>query len=277
MESFRLACFDLECGNPFMRFSSRVLPLALCVVNIVGFCQEQPAKQNYLPASVEYAPAISDFPKDLLNNFTGLWSKDNLVPLLVGAGAVTAAMPADDRVERKFYDPAATDGFAVAGKQMGKSQLLGPLIGASFLASRLTDNAKFQNVTYDAAQGFLVSNTVMAGLKEVTGRSRPDRADDYSFPSGHTANSFMLATVVSRHYGWRKALPAYAAASYVGVSRMRSQKHHLTDVLAGATIGFIVGRTVTRRSAEDGPPRFNLGVAVPPGGGAALNVGIRLW
>lgn len=87
----------------------------------------------------------------------------------------------------------------------------------------------------------------------------------------------MLATIVSRHYGWKKAIPAYAAASYVGASRMRSQKHHLTDVLAGATIGFIVGRTVTRRTAEDGPPRFNLGVAVPPGGGAALNVGIRLW
>lgn len=260
-----------------MRFWSRLLPLALCVGNIIGLCQEQPAKQNYLPASVEDAPAISDFPKDLLGNFVGLWSKDNLVPLLVGAGAVTAAMPADDRVKQTFYDPAATDGFAVAGKEIGKSQLLGPVIGVSFLASRLTDNAKVQSLTYDAAQGFLVSNTVMAGLKKITGRSRPDGADDYSFPSGHTANSFMLATVVSRHYGWRKALPAYAAASYVGASRIRSQKHHLTDVLAGAALGYIVGRTVTRRSAEDGPPRFNLGVAVPPGGGAALNVGIRLW
>ncbi len=260
-----------------MRFWSRLLPLALCVGNIIGLCQEQPAKQNYLPASVEDAPAISDFPKDLLGNFVGLWSKDNLVPLLVGVGAATAAMPADNRVKQNFYDPAATDGFGVAGKQIGKSVFIGPAIGVSFLASRLTDDAKFQRVTYDLAQGLLVVNTVTGGLKEVTGRYRPDGYDDYSFPSGHTSSSFMWATVLSRHYGWKKALPAYAAASYVGASRIRSQKHHLTDVLAGAALGYIVGRTVTRRSAEDGPPRFNLGVAVPPGGGAALNVGIRLW
>ncbi|MDA1315100.1 MAG: phosphatase PAP2 family protein [Acidobacteria bacterium] len=260
-----------------MRFSSRVLVLALCAANVLGLCQEQLAPQYFLPSSVEEAPAIGDFPKDLLGNFAGLWSKDNLVPLLVGAGAVTAGIPADHHVKQKFFDPVATDGFAATGKQLGKSQLLGPVIGVSFLASRLTDNAKFQRVTYDAAQGFLVSNTVTAGLKKVSGRTRPDGANNYSFPSGHTANSFILATIVSRHYGWRKALPAYAAASYVGASRIRSQKHHLTDVLAGATIGYIVGRTVTRRSPEDGPPRFNLGVAVPPGGGAALNVGIRLW
>ena len=86
----------------------------------------------------------------------------------------------------------------------------------------------------------------------------------------------MWATVVSRHYGWKKALPAYAFASYVGASRIRSQKHHLSDVIAGATIGYIVGRTVTRRFGEE-TRRVNLGVTVPPGGGAALNVGIRLW
>jgi hypothetical protein len=255
---------------------SLLLALALSVANVAGLCEDQPASQSYLPASSEDAPAISEFPEDLLRNFTGLWSKDNLAPLLFGAGAAAVAKQADDRIKGRFHDPLATDGFAVVGKHLGKSQVLGPVIGISFLASRLTDDAKFHRITYDLGQGFLIVNGVTVGLKSVSRRSRPDEEDNLSFPSGHTSNSFMWATVVSRHYGWKKALPAYAFASYVGASRIRSQKHHLSDVIAGATIGYIVGRTVTRRSKE-GTPRVNLGVAVPPGGGAALNVGIRLW
>ncbi len=259
-----------------MQLLSRVLVLALAVANIAAFGQDQPPEQSYQPASFEDAPAISEFPKDLLGNFAGLWSKDNVAPLLIGAGAAAVAMHSDDRIKRRFHDPLATDGFAVVGKHLGKSQLIGPAIGISFLASRLTDDAKFQNITYDLSQGFIVVNSVTAGLKSFSGRHRPDRADRLSFPSGHTSNSFMWATVVSRHYGWKKALPAYAFASYVGASRIRSQKHHLSDVIAGATIGYIVGRTVTRRFGEE-TRRVNLGVTVPPGGGAALNVGIRLW
>jgi hypothetical protein len=43
----------------------------------------------------------------------------------------------------------------------------------------------------------------------------------------------------------------YALAGFIGASRIERHKHHLSDVVAGATIGFIVGRTVTR---EDGEP-----------------------
>ena len=64
-------------------------------------------------------------------------------------------------------------------------------------------------------------------------------------------------------------------AAYVGASRLKSRKHHLTDVLAGATLGYIVGRTVTRnRDAKQ--RRVHWGVNVPPGGGAALSIGIRV-
>jgi membrane-associated phospholipid phosphatase len=56
----------------------------------------------------------------------------------------------------------------------------------------------------------------------------------------------LLAAVVERHYGRKAGLPAYALASAVGVSRLQRNKHYLSDVLAGATLGYILGRTVAR-------------------------------
>lgn len=75
---------------------------------------------------------------------------------------------------------------------------------------------------------------------------RPNGQDERSFPSGHTSNAFALAAVVERHYGWKAGIPGYALASLVGVSRLQRNKHYLSDVLAGATLGYVVGRTVVR-------------------------------
>jgi membrane-associated phospholipid phosphatase len=91
-------------------------------------------------------------------------------------------------------------------------------------------------------------------------RTRPDGSDQLSFPSGHTSTAFAWATVANAHYGWKAGVPSYLAASAIGLSRITNDKHHLSDVVAGATIGLITGRTVVR---TNGTPRgrrrvFNL-------------------
>ena len=225
----------------------------------------------------ESAPPLKRFPKDLVHNFGALFSKENLRPAIIGTLVTSAAIPADPSVRDFFADTNRAGRLDALGKQVGKSQLLGPAIGVSFLVSRVTDNPRFQRFTYSLAQGFVVNNTVTAGIKVATQRRRPDNADRFSFPSGHTSNSFMWATVVSREYGWKAGAPAYALAAYVGSSRLQSRKHNLTDVIAGATLGYIIGRTVTRDPAARRLKRVNWNVAVPPGGGAAMYIGIRAW
>ena len=237
----------------------------------------EPKEEQLLPRPAEGAPPVKGFPKDLVRNFGAVFSRDNVPPLLVGAAATGAVIPVDDRVTDFFRDGSHWRGFDDLGKQLGKSQLLGPAIGVSFLVSRATDNRDLQRFTYSLAQGFIVTNALTGGLKVIAGRERPDRASHTSFPSGHTSNSFMWATVFSRHYGWKAGVPAYALASYVGASRLKSRKHYLTDVVAGAVLGYIVGRTVTRDQASQERRRLRWGVAVPPGGGAALSLAIRPW
>ena len=59
-----------------------------------------------------------------------------------------------------------------------------------------------------------------------------------SFPSGHTATAFALATSLSIKYPkWYVIAPSAVWATSVGISRMNEGVHYPTDVLAGAAIG----------------------------------------
>jgi len=87
-------------------------------------------------------------------------------------------------------------------------------------------------------------------VKVAVSRERPDASDNRSFPSGHSSNAFTLAAVIERHYGWKAGVPAYAVAAAIGWARVEADKHYLSDVLAGATLGYIVGRTVVRVNGQ---------------------------
>ncbi|PKH88680.1 phosphatase PAP2 family protein [Colwellia sp. Bg11-28] len=87
----------------------------------------------------------------------------------------------------------------------------------------------------------VVSRVAVEGLKYGVDKDRPDDSGDDSFPSGHTADSFAAATFIQQRYGWKWGIPAYIGATFVGYSRVESDKHYLEDVLAGAAIGIISG------------------------------------
>lgn len=87
----------------------------------------------------------------------------------------------------------------------------------------------------------VVSRVAVEGLKYAIDKDRPDDSGDDSFPSGHTADSFAAATFIQQRYGWKWGIPAYIGATFVGYTRVDSDKHYVEDVLAGAAIGIISG------------------------------------
>jgi undecaprenyl-diphosphatase len=64
-----------------------------------------------------------------------------------------------------------------------------------------------------------------------------------SFPSGHTALAFTIAVMLS---DWRPDLKnyLYSLAVLIGFSRIYLGAHFLVDVLAGALLGYLIGRVV---------------------------------
>lgn len=85
--------------------------------------------------------------------------------------------------------------------------------------------------------------------KEIAGRERPfdrwpgmivqrEQVGSYSFPSGHTAMAFSLATSLSLRYPkWYVIVPSALWATSVGISRMQRGVHYPSDVISGALIG----------------------------------------
>ena len=89
------------------------------------------------------------------------------------------------------------------------------------------------------------SELAVLGLKEAFPELRPDRSNRKSFPSGHTAVSFASAATLQNSYGWKVGLPAQLVAGFVGVARVKADKHHWYDVAAGAVIGELSGFLIT--------------------------------
>ncbi len=238
----------------------RILPLSLLLCCGAAYAQPAP----------EPAPNLRSFPEEIAKNFAALFSPANLRPLAVGALATGAAVIPEQNVENYFVNhPGRMESFAEPGEIMGNASVVAPVISSLFVAGRFGGDVRFRSMTYSLAQGFLVNGAVTASIKSAVGRTRPNGKDNLSFPSGHTSTSFMWATVVSRTYGPKAGIPAFLAAAYVGATRLQENAHHLSDVFAGATIGYLVGRTVTRRRRSGREPRYTWNLAPARGGFAA--------
>ncbi len=130
------------------------------------------------------------------------------------------------------------------------------IMGAFYAGGMMYDDSNAKSVAVDAfASSFVAAGIITTSLKVVTGRSRPNAGSgtynfqpfsgDDSFPSGHTTQAFALASVISEHYNeqWID-ITSYGIATLVGLARIEQEKHFPSDVLAGAIIGTVVGKSI---------------------------------
>ncbi len=122
----------------------------------------------------------------------------------------------------QFSGIALTAGLKLAGVE-GRSSW--PRLFASSLAS------------YAVMAGFV------NGIKYTASEMRPDGSTRNSWPSGHTATAFVGATILHKEYGLTRS-PLYSIAGYslataTGVMRVLNNRHWISDVLSGASIGIL--------------------------------------
>ena len=73
-----------------------------------------------------------------------------------------------------------------------------------------------------------------------------------SFPSGHAAGAFSIATVIAHRYRDHKWVPwmAYGIATVFSFARAPDRAHYPSDIFVGAALGYVITRYVTLREQE---------------------------
>ena len=110
-----------------------------------------------------------------------------------------------------------------------KTRRLGVLCGVSMVFGLLMTNLVIKNWVARVRPYELIDE-----LKLIIGR-----ADDYSFPSGHTTNSLACAWVLFRRAPKKWGVPALVLAILIALSRLYVGIHYPTDILGGAVIGLV--------------------------------------
>ena len=202
------------------------------------------------------------------------WEKKDW--LLAGEGFATVvgtALLLDTRVrdESQRHRSPETDRIATQLQNFGASYAL-IVVGGFWSYGKLARDSEAVNTGLDAAEASLIAGAVIGPLlKSAVGRSRPSQQEGafhfrpfgggVSAPSGHTTEAFTVAMVISEHYPqvWVRCC-TYGVATLVGVARIQQNAHFASDVVSGALLGTLVGRTVVFRNQarRQGPAKLKV-------------------
>ena len=218
------------------------------------------------PAPAEPTPrhtGVHALLKEFVVDFKYLPSKENLYWAAAGGGLAAAVHPVDDNVNEAFLDASSgVKDFFKPGAVLGQFPTL--IAGATivYIVGRAGDKPRVSHTGMDLIRALLISEVMVETLKYTTRRERPDGSGKNSFPSGHAADTFAFATALERHLNWKYAVPGYLFSSYVAMSRLPANRHWLSDVVFGSTVGIISGRTVTGHELN----KYHVELTPIPGG-----------
>lgn len=214
-----------------------------------------------VPAAAPAGPALRDLPADLAAD-VGALAAPATAWWLMGGAALTAGVAQVEDAERtsRALDRGAWDFMADRGNLWGDARLQAPLALAVWGVGAWSGHDETAVTGAALVRGLALTYAVVGAVKPVVDRTRPN-GEPYSFPSGHTAAAFNAAGVLTRRHGGWLGAGSLVLAAWTGLGRMEDRKHHASDVVAGAAIGWLCGRNAARGPGERGPD-----LAVGPGG-----------
>jgi membrane-associated phospholipid phosphatase len=242
-------------GTPVLA-GAQPLPTSALESAVIGLpAGDDPATQD--------SGVVRSFLRDVGGDYKHFLSKETAIWLGAGGGAALAVHPADQPIA----DWVHTNSPSMPGGSLYGSQLVQiPVAIGWWLAGSASGSARQAAVGRDLLRAELSVASWTYAFKFASNRTRPN-GDPRSFPSGHASTSFTVAMVLQEHFGWKVGLPAFAAATYTGLSRLADNHHWASDVVFGAALGMASGRTVTLHLRDT---RVSIAPLAAPGGGGVL-------
>jgi hypothetical protein len=185
-------------------------------------------------------PSVSRFVSEIKQVFT---SKTNLVYLGTGAGLSLIMWPYDDEIAEDLKEDNLNEFELKAPSKLGSFFTVTGASAFTHLLGRIINKPYLANTGLYLLEAYITTQFITYATKVSVKRTRPNGANKLSFPSGHSSGMFTVASVLDKRYGYKVGIPSYLVAGFVGLSRVKLQKHFPTDVIAGAALGIIIGRS----------------------------------
>ena len=123
------------------------------------------------------------------------------------------------------------------------TQYFGPAMVVGLKLGGVEGRSDWPRLLASAGMSYAIMAALVNGIKYTAKEMRPDGSSANSWPSGHTATSFVGATLLHKEYGLTRS-PWYSVAGYgvataTGVMRVLNNRHWISDVMSGAGIGIL--------------------------------------
>ena len=123
------------------------------------------------------------------------------------------------------------------------TQYFGPALTVGLKLGGYEGRSDWGRLLASAAMSYGIMAGLVNGIKYTASEMRPDGSSANSWPSGHTATSFVGATMLHKEYGLTRSpwfsVAGYGVATATGVMRILNNRHWISDVLSGAGIGIM--------------------------------------
>ena len=189
-------------------------------------------------------------------------------PVLGVTLGTAALIIADPYSERFFHNRTEFDSYKtgpIRGRNTTLAVTMTPV--AFFLTGLAVHDTYARNTGLLTAEALVDTQVVSFVLKQAVGRAKPsdiprggDLRDTWfkykgglsnggGFPSGHTASSFGVATVIAERYRQHRWVPiaAYGAATFLSLTRLPTRAHFPSDIFIGAAMGYSISHFIVLR------------------------------
>lgn len=204
---------------------------------------------------------------ELLWNDTGMvltaparWDQQDWRYVGFSAAGIGVAASLDKTIKDhvQAHRTAGEDRFFQKYQNLGSTWSFG-VIGAFEIWGEAVGDTTAKNTAMDALTASIIGpGLIGTSVKYAVGRVRLNAAthtfdfkpfsNNQSFPSGHAAQAFAVATAIAENYPtWWVQTLCYGGAGLVGYARIEQNAHYTSDVVAGALLGWSVARAVVHR------------------------------
>jgi len=224
-------------------------------------------KQKDLWTDTGYFHPFLRMPKYMLQDQKAIWTspfhtaKPDIKYWAIFGVATAGIIAADRHIESALPTSPTEVSVSNWASRVGSAYTLVPLSAGFYFIGTKAKNDRFRETGLLCFEALIDSNLTVEAVKLVADRARPLQDNghggfesgpsrwDSSFPSGHSINTWAMASIIAHQYPHPRIVPiiAYALATTVVVSRVGARQHFPGDVLAGSAMGWFIGDYVYGR------------------------------